>query len=220
MGLLDRLSKLDACAVSDAMDALGLPPASPGFLRLSGDGVVVGVVSTVTLAEGPPPPGAPKVHLCADAIDRGGPDTVIVVSHPGVEAGGWGGVLSNAAQTKGIRGVVVDGPSRDIDEARGFGFPIFARRATARTARGRVHETATDAPVTIDGVTIIPGDLVIADASGVVFVPAAQADEVVNSAETIAEKEAALTKAVRAGQPVSAVMGANYEDMLEKMRDG
>ena len=62
--------------------------------------------------------------------------------------------------------------------------------------------------------TVAPGDLVIADASGVVFVAADRAHDVVAAAEAIAAREAAMTKDVLAGQPVSRVMGASYEHML------
>lgn len=216
---LNRLRKLDTCAVSDAMDGLGLPPAVAGILRLSGQGILAGRVSTVTLVEGTLPPDAPKVHLCTRAIDGADKDTVIVVSHPGVEAGGWGGVLSSAAQAAGIQGVVVDGPSRDIDEAREMGFKIFARRSTARTARGRVYETATDAPIVVDGVTVAPGDYVIADSSGVVFIESDRIEDLLEAAEKITTKEALMTEAVRKGAPAAEVLGANYEDMLKDLHD-
>ena len=216
---IHRLGKLDACVVSDAMDGLGLPPAVVGIERLSGEGTLAGRVSTVTLAAGTPPPETPNIHLCARAIDGADEETVIVVSHPGVDAGGWGGVLSNAAKAKGVRGVVVDGPSRDIDEARDLGFPIFARRPVARTARGRVYETATNAPVEIDCVTVTPGDYVIADTSGTVFIPAVRIDDLLRFAERLSAKEALMTEAVRAGKSTAAVMGANYEDMLKGLHD-
>jgi len=206
--ILVHLRRLDVCALSDALDALGLPAGVSGLGRQSGGRLMAGRVSTVTLAAGPAPAGAPKVHLCARAIDAGHPGTAIVVSHPGVDAGGWGGVLSNAARRKGIEGVVVDGPARDIDEAIGLAFPVFARGATARTARGRVHEVATDAPVEIGGVKVEAGDYVVADGSGVVFLPAARAGEVLAMAERIAAKERLLTDALRAGGRVSEVMGA------------
>jgi 4-hydroxy-4-methyl-2-oxoglutarate aldolase len=216
--LLERLRRLDVCALSDAVDALGLPPAVTGLARRSGGRLIAGRVSTVTLAVGPAPAGAPKVHLCARAIDAARPGTVIVVSHPGIDAGGWGGVLSHAARRQGVEGVVVDGPTRDIDEAIGLGFPVFARGATARTARGRIHETATDAAVTIDGMRVEAGDYVVADGSGVAFIAAGQIEQVLGTAERIAAKERLMTEAVRGGKPVSSVMGADYETMLEGMR--
>jgi len=61
-----------------------------------------------------------------------------------------------------------------------------------------------------------PGDLVIADSSGVVFISADHEDEVVTSAEDIAAREALMTKDVLSGKPISEVMGANYETMLER----
>lgn len=212
---IDRLEKLDACAVSDAMDALGLPPAVTGLARLSGAGLLVGRCVTVALAEGKAPANLPKVHLGARAIEVGGPGTVLVISHPHIDAGGWGGVLSNAAQAKGIEGVVLDGPSRDIDEAIGLGFAVFARSTTARTARGRLYEAATNVPVAIGEVTVHPGDFLIADASGVVFVPEAHVENVLRTAERIIAKERLMTEAVRAGAPATEVMGADYENLLE-----
>jgi 4-hydroxy-4-methyl-2-oxoglutarate aldolase len=220
--VLERLRRLDVCALSDALDALGLPAAVSGIARRSGGRIIAGRVSTVTLAAGPAPTGAPagapKVHLCARAIDAARPGTVIVVSHPGADAGGWGGVLSHAARRQGVEGVIVDGPTRDLDEAIALAFPVFARSVTARTARGRVHEIATDAPIEVGGVRVAPGDVAVADGSGVAFIPAARVADVLAMAERIAAKERLMTEAIRLGQPVSQVMGVDYEAMLEGMR--
>lgn len=214
--ILHRLAKLDSCAVSDAKDSLALPPAVSDVPRLSGEGVLVGQVKTVRLVAGVPDASQPKVHLGARAIVQSTDQTVIVVSHPGIDAGGWGGVLSTGAQCAGVRGVIVDGPTRDLDEARGLGFTIFARRATARTARGRVYEAETGGTITVAGETVNDGDFVIADGSGVVFIARADIDRVLDAAERIAAKEAAMVAALRAGKPITAVMGADYETMLEQ----
>ncbi|MBE1205190.1 RraA family protein [Aminobacter carboxidus] len=216
--LLERLRQLDACSVSDALDALGLTGAVTGIARRSGGGVVAGRVVTVALAKGPAPAGGPKVHLGARAIEAGDANSIIVVSHPGIDAGGWGGVLTQAARLAGIQGVIVDGPLRDVDEANGLDFPIFARATTVRTARGRVHEVATNVPVTIEAVTIAPGDYVISDGSGAVFIAADEAEKVIRTAERIAAKERLMVEALKSGKPVSQVLGADYEDMLEAMQ--
>lgn len=214
-GFVERLSVLDACAVSDAKDSLGLPAAITGLGRQSGDGLLVGVVKTVQLVEGVPPADTPKVHLGSRAIVAATSETVIVVAHPGIDAGGWGGVLSTGAQLAGVRGVVVDGPTRDRDEAAGLGFPIFARGTTARTARGRVYERATGETIEIAGQSINDGDYVIADGSGVVFISSNDIERVLTAAEGIARKEAAMVASLREGNPITAVMGADYETMLE-----
>ena len=112
-------------------------------------------------------------------------------------------------------GVVADGPVRDIDQAIEMGFAVFARAFTARTARGRIVELGTNVPVSIGDVTVAPGDYVIADRSAVIFIPAADIDRVLAAAERIAAKEEAMAKAILAGEPIGAVMGASYEHMLK-----
>lgn len=215
--VLTRLRRLDACAVSDALDQLGLPASVTGLLALGAPGRMCGRVITVTLAAGLPPPGAAPRHLCTAAIDRAvAGDVVVVEQRTGVNAAGWGGILSNAALVKRLSGVIVEGLARDVDEAAEIGFPVFARGGTARTARGRVHEAATGAPVLVGEVTVSAGDYVVADRSGAAFIAAARIEDVLTAAERIAGREAALTKLVLGGAPVSDVMGANYETMLQK----
>lgn len=210
-----RFVALDACAVSDALDALGLPSAVTGLRRLAGQGVLAGPVATIQLVEGPAPADAPKVHLGARTIDAAQPGTVIVVAHPGIDAGGWGGVLSNGAQANGVAGVIVDGSVRDSDEAAALGFPIFGRTTTARTARGRLHEAAVDVPVVIGGNTVSPGDWVVCDASGAAFIPASRLEDVAERAEKIADRERLMSEALHAGRAAIEVLGADYENLLE-----
>lgn len=213
--LTDRLLGLDSCAVSDAMDRLELSGAVPGLLRLTVTARIAGPVLTTKLAAGKAA-GSTR-HLGTQAIEAAAPGDIIVMEQStGVEAAGWGGVLSNAAQERGIAGVIVEGPARDIDEAAELGFPVFARRATCITARGRVYEEAFGVTVRVGDVSVSPGDYVIADGSGAVFVPRDRIEEVVATAEMIAERERLMTLDVRAGRPVGAVMGTDYENMLER----
>jgi regulator of RNase E activity RraA len=216
LDLIARLSKLDSCAMSDAMDRLGLAPAVSGMPPRTVPGRIAGTVMTVRLAAGPPPPGAPVRHLCSAAIEAASAGEVLVIQHvPGLDAGGWGGILSRAAKARGLVGIVTDGAARDIDEATEIGFPVYAAAVTARTARGRLHEAETGGVVALGGVMVRPGDYVLADGSGVVFVPAGEIARVLDAAETIAAREAAMARDVEAGQPVSQVMGAAYEHMLK-----
>ena len=212
-----RLGRLDACAVSDALDQLGLPASVTGLRSLAAGGRVSGRVVTVRLAAGKPPPGTPAVHLCTTAIDRAGPgDVVVVEQRTGVEAAGWGGILSNAARLKGLSGAIVEGLARDVDEAADIGFRLYGRGGTARTARGRVHETESGGLIQVGDVEVREGDYVVADGSGAAFIPAAKLPEVLAAAERIVEREALMTKAVLRGAPVSQVMGGDYEHMLAK----
>lgn len=212
--LVARLDRLDSCAVSDALDRLELAGAVLGPRPLWSCPRIVGRVVTVKLKPAAPGEKSPR-HLGTAAIEAASPSDVIVVDNGGrVNAGSWGGILSLAAKTKGVSGVVADGACRDVDEARDMGFPLYALAGVAITARGRVVEESFNEPIAIAGVAVAPGDLVIADWSGVVFVPAARAGEVLADAERIAAREAAMAADVRAGKSVVEVMGANYEQML------
>jgi 4-hydroxy-4-methyl-2-oxoglutarate aldolase len=212
--LADRLLKLDTCAVSDACDRLGLPGAVLGIVPLSPPAKAAGRVVTVKLVEAN---GRQATrHLCTAAIEASNPGDVIVIENPRLDAAGWGGILSAAARTKGVAGVICDGAVRDVDESRELEFPVFARAAVPRTARGRIIEESFNEPIQVGELTVIPNDLVLADGSGVVFLEAARAEEVLSNAEMIAAREAKMKEAVMSGDPVSEVMGRDYETMLER----
>jgi len=209
-----RLRRLDACALSDAMDKLGIRGVVSDLPQRSGTGRIAGIAVTVKLGTGAPPPG-PPIHLCCTAIELAGPDHVIVIEQrSGVEAGCWGGLLSVGAQVRGVAGVIADGPVRDIDEAIGMGFPVWSRSLTARTARGRVVEQATNIPVALGDLTVHAGDAVFADRSAVIVIAQADLERVLQAAESIVAREAAMAQAIRSGTPIGQVMGGQYEHML------
>lgn len=215
-----RLQRLDCCAVSDALDKLGLTGTVTGLPQRSTSRRIAGKVVTVKLVEAAQASaaahgGAPR-HLGTTAIESAGAGDVIVVEqHTGLDAGSWGGILSLGASLRGIEGVIADGPVRDIDEARQYDFPVFARALTAFTARNRVAEAGTNVPITVAQVCVYPGDYVIADNSAVIFIAAADAERVLVAAEQIAGKEAAMAKKLLNGVPIAQVMGADYEYMLQ-----
>jgi regulator of RNase E activity RraA len=219
--LLARLAALDSCACSDAMDRLGLAGVAPSLKSLTVARRVTGRVITVALGPVSGAAGGEGRHLGTAAIEAAQPGDVIVVAAGGrVDTAGWGGVLSLAATMRGVRGVIVDGACRDVDESVMLGLPVYALAAVPATARGRQAEIGWNGPVVIAGIEVVPGDLVIADGSGVVFVAAGRAADVISAAEEIAAREAAMARRLRAGEPASAVLSADYEQMLTARRDG
>ena len=215
--LIHRLNALDSCAVSDALDSLGLPPAVDGLSALSVAKRISGRVVTVKLGPKAPAGGSAR-HLGTAAIEAAAEGDIIVLEHSsGVQCAGWGGVLCAGAQVNGVVGVIIDGPARDIDEARDLAFPIYGRSAIARTARGRVYEQDFNCTITIGDVTVNPGDIALADSSGVVFIALDRLDEVVQRAERIAERERLMVEALRAGDRITDVVGRDYEEMLDKL---
>src|SRR5579863_5048666 len=112
--MASRLSRMDSCAVSDALDKLGLKGTVTGIHRFSTERRIAGRVLTVKLdrAEG----RSNTRHLCTAAIEAASPGDVIVVEQrTGLDAASWGGNLTIGAQVRGVAGVIVDGPVRDVD---------------------------------------------------------------------------------------------------------
>ena len=214
--VLARLSQLDACAVSDALDRLGLAGSVTGISRLTTTRRVSGRIVTVKMGKDDGQPPASR-HLGTTAVETAQPGDVIVMEQrTGITAACWGGNLSLGAKLRQIAGTIVDGWARDIDDARELEYPIFARATTPRTARGRIVEVATNVPIVVGDATVDPGDFVIADGSGVVFIAQANVIRVLDAAEATANRERAVVAALHDGAAITEVMGRSYETMLKK----
>jgi regulator of RNase E activity RraA len=201
----DRLKALDTCAISDALDYLRIPGATTGIRPMWGRQKIAGFARTVHAVDAAA--GPPGRHLGTGTVAASGPGDIIVVANRGrTDVSCWGDILTAAAQYRGIEGSVIDGACRDLDAVAEAGFPVFARAAVPVTARGRLAELGSDVPVLFAGVLVSKGDLVLADGSGVVFLPAGRAPEIIETAERLAARQDAMRDAVRAGQPVTEVM--------------
>ena len=217
--IVERLLKLDTCAVSDGMDRLGLMGATYGVRPMWPCPKIVG--RAVTMKIKPVGLDKAKQHLGTLPIDAAQPGDVIVIDNGGrPDTSCWGGLLALAAKTKGISGVVIDGACRDIDESRDVGFPVYARGAVPMTARGRVMQETYNQEIEFAGVQVHPGDLVIADGSGVVVIPRSREEEIVRAAEAVAATEARMAEGIRQGMSVLEVLEKlGYEQMLDKNKD-
>jgi 4-hydroxy-4-methyl-2-oxoglutarate aldolase len=214
--IVERLKQLDTPAVSDALDRLELPGRVTHLRRLTTEQRISGRMLTVKLGTGKALNGPPR-HLYTSAVEAANPEDILVIEQrSGIEAAGWGGILSNGAKVREITSIICDGPVRDVDESRDLGFPVFAERAVPTTARGQIVEEAFNEPVAIGDATVTAGDYVLADGSGICFLVADRAGEILEVAEMISKREALMTAAVLAGEPIREVMGADYENMLRK----
>jgi 4-hydroxy-4-methyl-2-oxoglutarate aldolase len=212
---IQRLAKLDTCSVSDAMDGVALSGATWGVRPQWNCPRIVG--RTVTLKIKPVGLQQPTQHLGTPAIEAAQPGDVIVIDNAGQrQFSTWGGLLSLSAKLKGLSGVVIDGACRDIDEARDLQFPIYARGVVPMTARGRVMQDSFNQEIQFAGVQVHPGDLVIADGSGVVIIPAEKEQDVVTAAELVARREAEIAAGIRQGvSALEMLEKLGYEQMLD-----
>jgi len=214
--IIERLAKLDTCAVSDALDSLTLKGATFGVRPLWPCRRIVG--RAVTMKIKPAGLEQPKQHLGTAPIEAAQPGDIIVIDNGGkLEFSCWGGLLALSAKLKGLSGVVIDGASRDVDEARELQFPVYARSAVPMTARGRVVQESFNQEIQFAGVQCHPGDLVIADGSGVVIIAKEKEQEVVPAAEAIYQKEQEMADGIRKGYSGREMLEKlGYEQMLKK----
>lgn len=107
------------------------------------------------------------------------PGDVLVITCDGFqESGGmWGGIMSNAAQTMGAAGMVIDGCVRDTMMMKEINFPVFSRGISVKRSTKAVGGTINH-PIVISGVLVHPGDLIFGDNDAVVVVPREQAEEI------------------------------------------
>jgi regulator of RNase E activity RraA len=214
--IIERLAKLDSCAVSDALDSLNLKGATWGVRPQWPCPKIVG--RAVTMKIKPAGLEQPTQHLGTAPIEAARPGDIIVIDNGGQpQFSCWGGLLSLSAKLKGLSGVVIDGASRDIDEAREMGFAVYARGVVPMTARGRVVQESFNQEIQFAGVQCRPGDLVLADGSGIIIIPRQKEEEVTAAAEVIFRKEQEMADGIRKGYSGLEVLEKlGYERMLDR----
>jgi len=133
------------------------------------------------------------------AVTRAPAGSVLVADMSGErDFGYWGEVLTTAAETRGIAGLVIDACVRDADALAAHGFPVFST-GLALTGASKTRPGAIDRPVTVGDVTVEPGDWIVADVDGVVVAPGGELEAVLAAGHARADKESALFDALRAG---------------------
>lgn len=193
------LSRYSTSAVSDALDKLGVNGQALGIKPLSRDFRLVGRAFT-----GFYQPVGVGGGTVGDYIDDVPPGSVVVLDNGGrADATVWGDILTAVAHRRGVAGTVIDGVCRDSDRALEVGYPIFSRGTTMRTGKDRVTLAAVDVPVSVSGVLVHPGDVLLGDADGVVVVPSAVEFEVIETVRRIEEAEDVIRRAVRSGERLS-----------------
>ncbi len=212
-----RLLALSTTNIADALDALGLKGATCGVRPMWEKAAKI-TGRTVTLKLTSAGLTKSKTHLGVTAIDAAAKGDVIVIDNGGrLDTSCWGGILANGAKMKGVSGIVVDGAVRDLDDIMEADFAAYARGTVVATARGRIMEESTNAMIEFAGVQVRPGDVVLADRSGVVVIPQEELDAVLAKAEEFFAKEEAMVAEIHAGRSMLEVdQKYNYEKMLEK----
>jgi regulator of RNase E activity RraA len=139
--------------------------------------------------------------LNIDFLDELQPGEIAVLDNGAREyCSVWGDIMTAHAIAHGVAGTVIDGVCRDIPKMREFNYPMFSRGSFMHTGKDRVETDAVNVPVTVGQRQVCPGDIVIADDTGVVIVPAQKAQEVLAIAREIEAAEAAIIDLIRSGK--------------------
>ena len=188
--LVAELGKRVTPHLSDSMERLYA--SGPQLRPMHNGAKLCGPAFTVRTAPG-------DNLLVHKAIDTAEPGDVIVV-----DAGGFndhaiiGELMSARAEQRGVGGMVIWGAIRDSAELRQGSFPVFASGVTHRgpykNGPGEIN-----VPIVVAGIPVMPGDILVGDADGLVAVPQEQAERVLASAKSILEKETAAMKQIMAG---------------------
>jgi len=161
------------------------------------------------------------IHAAVEQC-REGDILVVTTVSPSLD-GSFGELFATALHRRGVRGLITTGGVRDVADLRAMGFPVWAG---AVNAQGTVKATpgSVNVPIVVGGVTVRPGDIVVADDDGVLCVPRTVAAEALARADARVEKEAASRAAYQAGElsldrnnlrPVLAELGVRYMTQTE-----
>ena len=199
---------------SDALDQLGLVGAIPGSILkpIDPSARIVGRALTIKntradLSVADAVKGGASLLADIEAHNLAEDGDVLVVE--GVDdISNVGGLSASIGRRQGEIGAIVDGGVRDIDHSRGIGYPIWARSISPITGKWRVRTLNVNKPVMIAGVSVAPGDLVLADENGVCFVSRDRAQDVLDIALALKRREEAREADINRGVSIADLANA------------
>lgn len=192
---VERAAALDTATLSDALDRLGLIGQCAKIAPRSSSFRLTGRAFTILYGPAANPPGT-----VGDYIDEAPEGSVVVLDNGGREdTTVWGDILTEIAHRRGLAGTVIHGICRDVALCLELGYPVFSRSHWMRTGKDRVQVVGTNVPVNVGDVRVEPGDILRGDADGVVVLPKAFEDRILDAAEMIQTAEDAIRAAVRGG---------------------
>jgi 4-hydroxy-4-methyl-2-oxoglutarate aldolase len=188
------LEAMSSGQISDAMEVLNLRRSVvAGFIMLAAPGSKI-VGPAVTLRQMPKnADDARETRLTrhqevSRKIARKG-DVVVIDNGGRLDTASWGEFHGYACKQNGVAGAIIDGATRDGPEIRASGFPTFVRGMTPITSKWDLKTASINEPVMLGTVQVNPGDIVFADETGIVVIPAAKKDLVIRKAIEIRESE-------------------------------
>jgi len=191
--IIAGFQKTTVASVCDAVDQI---TGSRGFMshdmRPRVPGAFVGRARTALIKPAPPEKATPALSVkhSVEMIDNSNPGEVgIIVIENGLDVAGLGGLMGTAAKSRGMAGIVIDAGVRDVAELRAMKLPVYARSVAPASTVGHFASVSNNVPVQCAGVSVKPGDIIVAGEDGVIRVPQDKAAEVLKRAQEIDVRE-------------------------------
>ena len=196
--LLETLRNMQSCTIANALETFNIKPRNEGFMSsrvrciFPELGGMIGFATTAVIAADKPSTSrmnVPRPDWFDEILKVPAPRGVVMqdLDYPNPIGSFWGEVQSNVHTALGCVGTVTDGGVRDLDEMRGIGFHAFASEVLVSHAY--VHLVDVNVPVTVGGLTVNPGDLIMGDKHGVIAIPKEVAADLPAAAREIEARE-------------------------------
>jgi regulator of RNase E activity RraA len=199
--LIAGFARSTVASVSDAVDqVVGRRGYLAHDMRPYVTGAFVGRAATALVKAATPEQSTPALAVkhSVEMIDAANPGEVgVIVMEDTLDVAAIGGLMGTAAKARGMAGMVLDGAVRDIAELRALNLPVYARAVSPATAVGRYASVSKQVPVECAGVTISPGDIVVAGEDGVVVVPKDRAADVLKRSQEIDARETKMVPFIK-----------------------
>jgi 4-hydroxy-4-methyl-2-oxoglutarate aldolase len=188
-------------SVSDAVELVTGKNGTMRYdMKLMTGANLVGRAATALARPAPADQATPALATkhSVEMIDDAKPGEVgVIVMEGTLDIAAMGNLMATAAVERGMAGMVLDGAIRDLWDVRRMGLTVYARSKSPRTAVGHYATVARNIPVDCGGVTVRPGDIIVADEDGVVVVPQERAAEVLKRAQAIDQQESGMFPFIR-----------------------
>lgn len=199
--LIAAFKKSYPASVSDAVELVtGKNGTMWHDMKLVNGVPIVGRAVTSLVKPAPAEQATPALSTkhSVEMIDNAKPGEVgVIVMEGTLDIAAMGNLMATAAKVRGMAGMVLDGAIRDVWDIRRMGLTVYARSISPRTAVGHYATVARNVPVECGGITVRPGDIIVADEDGVVVVPQERAEEVLQKAQEIDQRESGMFPFIR-----------------------
>jgi regulator of RNase E activity RraA len=197
--LVEEFRSVGTSTLAEILDTRGLEGVVSG-LRPMKDGSVLVPAVTVKQISGVVGTYGIEDFPVGRVIDYAKPGDVLVFDNGGKAISTWGGLASTAAQIRGIEGVVIDGACRDADQIAELGFPVFTRHITPTTGKTRIKILELNGIIQCGGIRVRPGDIMVADGTGVVVIPQEKARDILKEAQAAEKAEEHFVEQLKKGK--------------------